>query len=76
MNHLDFLLEGEAILVTDAFNRRYFSHVEHEEGVVIITRSKTVYFADLRSYDILEQKIKNSLVTPMVMTSFESIKEY
>lgn len=76
MNHLDFLLEGEAILVTDAFNRRYFSHVEHEEGVVIITRSKTVYFADLRSYDILEQKIKNSLVIPMVMKSFESIKEY
>lgn len=71
-----FIEDNSALLLTDEFNRRYFSGVEVAEGFVVRTNTQTAYFADARYFYALAQKLKGSSVKSVLYKSLESIKEY
>ena len=71
-----FLVDGQALLVTDYINRKYFSGIDHEEGYVVVTKNGVTYFADLRSYSLLVDKLKGTCVTPKVYKDLSSIKSF
>ena len=76
---MSFSLEidkNSAYLLTDKYERRYFSGIDNAEGLVVITSSQTAYFADSRYYYALKQKLLNTQVRPFLYKSLESIKSF
>jgi Xaa-Pro aminopeptidase len=67
--------KGNAYLLTDVFSCRYFTGIENQEGIVLITQDKILCFADARYYYALEQKLKDKECQAMLYTGLESIKQ-
>ena len=56
--NLEFL-QDSAYLITDVFNRRYYSGINCDEGYVLVFPNKCYYFADARYFYALKQKVKD-----------------
>ena len=64
-----------AYYLTDYSARRYFSQVDLDEGILILSNNPT-YFIDERYYYAVEGKVKKSGITPALYKNLSSIKEY
>ena len=67
--------KGNAYLLTDVFSRRYFSGIENQEGIVLITQDKTFYFADARYYYALAQKLRGKDCQAVLYTGLDSVNQ-
>ena len=66
---------NSAYLITDVFNRRYYSSLDCDEGYMLLLQDKYYYFADARYFYALQQKLKNTKVVPFLFTSYQDIKK-
>ncbi len=66
--------ENSAFLITDVFNRRYYSGVNCDEGYLVLLPSKCFYFADARYFYALEEKVKDKNTVALLYKSDEDIK--
>lgn len=66
--------EKQAFLITDAFNRFYFSRFSVSEGIVLLTEKENFYFLDARYYSAYKDK-SNSDITFKLFNSLADIEE-
>ena len=71
--NLEFL-QDSAYLITDVFNRRYYSGINCDEGYVLVFPNKCYYFADARYFYALKQKVKDKKVIPLLYKTHQDIK--
>ncbi len=71
--NLEFL-ENSAYLITDEFNRFYYSGVSNDEGYVVLFPNECYYFADARYFYALKQSLKGKDVIPVLYNGLEDIK--
>ncbi len=71
----DFIKSNkDAYLITDIFERKYFSNIDISEGYLIILKDKAFYLSDARYFVALKNKLKKSNIVPKLFTSVLDIK--
>ncbi len=65
----------DAYLLTDRTTRRYFTNIDLHEGVLVILKDKTFYFADARYFSLLKDKLCGTDIIPKLYSGLESLKE-
>ncbi len=73
-NITKILKSGTAALITSASNRRYLSGFEASDGIIALTESDAVFFADSRYIEAAEKEIGNMRVR--LFKGINSVKEY
>lgn len=66
--------KNSAFLITDVYNRRYYSGVSCDEGYLVLLPNKCFYFTDARYFYALKQKVKGKSVCALLYKSDEDIK--
>ncbi len=66
--------DGTAILITDAINRKYFSSLDIEEGIVVLCDC-LIYFVDARYFSAVKSKIEKKGFIPLLYKDIESVKK-
>lgn len=69
------LAVNEGVLISDKYDRRYYSGVDNEEGYLLLSKNPA-YFTDSRYFYALKEKLKNSVITPVLYTGLKSVKDY
>lgn len=64
----------QAYLISDALNRRYFSHLSVSEGLLLLTENKDFYFTDARYFSAFKEKCSGRVV-PKLFNSLEDVKK-
>lgn len=67
--------EKVGVLISDKYDRRYYSGIENEEGYLLISKNPA-YFTDSRYFYAVKEKLKGTNITPVLFTGLESIKDY
>ncbi len=68
------LKQGTAALITSSSNRRYLSGFHASDGIVVLTDSRAVFFADSRYFEAAQNTVKNMEV--LLFTRLDDVKEY
>lgn len=69
------LSQKEGVLISDKFDRRYYSGVDIDEGYLLISKHPA-YFTDSRYFYALKEMLKESDITPVLYTGLDSVKKY
>ncbi len=64
-----------AYYLTDYSARRYFSEVDLDEGILVLT-SSPAYFIDERYYYAVEGKVKKSGIKPILYKNLTDVKQF
>lgn len=69
------LTAKEGVLITDKYDRLYYSGVSNEEGFLLISKNPA-YFTDARYFFALKEKLEGGNITPVLFNGYDSIKTY
>lgn len=64
---------GQGYLIGDRINRRYLSGIDAAEGFLLYS-ARPVYFADLRYFSAVKEKLRGTGVKPAVYNGTDSVK--
>ena len=62
-----------ACLITDRISRKYFSGIDVEEGLFLLSKSP-IYFADARYFSMVKDMLKGSGITPVLLENLDTVK--
>ncbi len=61
----------DGVLITSIINRQYFTSFRSSDGILVITREKSVLFVDFRYYEQAKEKVKDVQVELLTATSVQ-----
>ncbi len=71
----DLILDcGQAFLITDRSQRRYFASVDIAEGTLLIFTDKALYFTDARYFSALQANLNDKFIQPVLYTGKDAVK--
>ena len=53
---------GDGVIISDEYNRRYFTGFESSNGVLAVTKTNAVFFTDFRYIEAAKNTIKSAEV--------------
>lgn len=62
-----------ACLITDRISRKYFSGIDVEEGIFLLSKTP-LYFADARYFSMVKDMLKDSGITPILLEGLDTVK--
>lgn len=69
-----FLDCGQAFLITDRSQRRYFSGVDVAEGTLLLFSDKGLYFTDARYFSALQANLNDKCIQPVLYAGKDTVK--